>query len=347
MLGPEMRSALLGQKGAPAQNLAWAKMAVGSSVLAYAIHKVLAGEATGDYPTNKEEQDRWKLLGIQPNSVPIGGYYVNYDRLGPAGNVFHMGASIGTIIQHWDTKDKTLNENLMSAIWQGAVATANQIGNEVGFQSLKNAMEAMNDEKKGARFAALQVGSFVYPSSFLRQNAALIDPYQRKVDDLTSALKYEIPFVRETLLPKRDPLYGEPLPNPAYHALKRTSPINIDPVKMELDRLKIWPGQPADHIHGVKLTPEIYAEYQTIAGGLVKHMLQATINNENWHTLSPFVQQQTIRAIIKRARTGDQNNPGANGFIMARHPEIMQQALKDAKDLINGEKPKKKLTEQQ
>jgi hypothetical protein len=111
-----------------------------------------------------------------------------------------------------------------------------------------------------------------------------------------------------------------------------------------LDRLKIWPGQPADHIHGVKLTPEIYAEYQVIAGGLVKQLLQATINNENWHTLSPFVQQRTVRAIIKAARTGDQNNPGANGIIMARHPEIMQQALQDAKDLINGEKPKKKLS---
>jgi len=336
VLGPEMRSALLGEKGAPAQNLAIAKMAIGSSVMGYFIHKVLAGDATGDYPTDQKERQKWEMLGIQPNSIKIGGQWVSMERLGPVGNVAHMGASIGSIIQHYDGHD---DDALTSAIWASAVATANQIGNEVGFQTLRNVIDALERKDRATRFVAYQAGSFMPFSSFVSQNASAIDPYQRKADTLIDGLKYRIPFLRETLLPKRDPLFGEPVENPGYHSIVRTSQINTDGIKAELDQLGYYPTAPDRTIKGVKLTPELYDEYQVQAGTLTREMLDRAVSMPHWHDMNVFARHETVKKVVSAARSA------AETVMMANHPQILQQAYQDRLDLINGVKPKKNLTE--
>lgn len=327
VLGPEMRNAILGKKGAPAQNLAIAKMAIGSSLIGYFVQKALTGDATGDYPTDPKERQDWESLGIQPNSIKIGGYWVSLERLGPAGNVAHMGASIGSIVKHYDGKD---DDAITAAIWAASVAAANQIGNEVGFQSLKNIFEAQRDEKKGAKFVALQAGSFIYPSSFLGQNASIIDPYERKANDLISGLKYRIPFLRETLLPKLDPVYGEPIHNPGYHAIKRMGPVSTDPIKLEMQRLQIHPTQPEDRLGGVKLTPEVYERYQMVAGALSKSLLGTVVNDPSYQQMPDIARETAIRNAIETARKA------AGTAIQGANQTLILQGLQQKLDHING-----------
>lgn len=333
VLGPEMRSALLGEKGAPAQNLALAKMAIGSSVIGYFIHKALGGEATGDYPIDAKERRRWQLMRIPPNSIQVGGYWVNLERLGPAGNVAHIGAELGQIIKHYDGQD---DKALMKAIMGGVVGAANQVGNEVGFQTLKNLFEAMTGEKKFEQVLSYQAGSFIYPSSLLSQNASFIDPYMRQAKDLTSELKYRIPFLRETLPPKLDPLYGEPVPNPAYHAIKRTSPVETDPVKAELDRLGVYPAAPKDQIGGVKLPPALYDRYQELAGSLTKRFLEQLISNPKWDKMPASMQADKVKDIIQSAR-----ETAAKIVQAVPTTGILRQGIQDQRDKINGVKPGK------
>lgn len=326
VLGPEMRSAILGQKGVPAQNLAIAKMTVGSSVIGYFMHKALSGTATGDYPLDQKERRKWEDLDIRPNSIQIGNQWVGYERLGPIGNVAHMGAAIGSIIKQYNGQD---DDALTKAIWTSAVAAANQVGNEVGFQSLKNLIEALENQHRAERFIAWQGGSFLPMSSFISQNASIIDPYQRKANTLIDGLKYRVPFLRETLLPKRD-FFGEPVPNPSYHTITPMGPVNTDPVKQELARLDIPPAPLQDRIGGVKLTPKLLDEYQVVVGSLAKTMLEPLVRAPGWSRLPPNVQIDTLHSRIKSA------HELAQSIMQARHPELITSGMEQRKDYITG-----------
>lgn len=327
ILGPEMRAAILGRKGAPAQNLAIAKMAVGSSIIGYFIHKTLAGESTGDYPSDPKERKDWALQGKQPNSSKMDGQWVSRERFGPVGNLANIGANLASIIQHYNGQD---DDALTKALWASTMAAANQIGNEVGFQTLRNFIDAIEDPKKAQRFVAWQAGSFMPASSFLSQNASIIDPYMRKADDLVSGLKYRIPLLRETLPVKRDPLYGEPVPNPGYHTVFRSAPSRADAVKLEMARLDYHPGAPVNRVGGLKLTPEMYDEYEATAGPLVKQMLQSYVSQPAYQSLPDSVKAREFHAIVSTGRAQ------ARLAIMAHHPELMQQGIEARKTAIFG-----------
>jgi hypothetical protein len=298
-LKTEMASAILGEHGAPAQNLAIAKVVVGSSIMGYFINKALSGDANGDYPTDAKERREWSLMNKQANSVKMGDQWVNMERLGPPGNLAKLGANIGAIIRDYDGKDDDAVTKAMWATWMAAV---NQIGDEVGFQTLRNAIDAIEDPKKASRFMAWQVGSGIPFSSFLSQNASIMDPDMRVANTLVDGLKYRLPSVRETLLPKRDPIYGEPVHNPGYMSVMRESPINTDRGKAELDRLGYYPTAPQRTIGHVKLNDEQYDRYEATAGPLVKQMLAAEINSPRYQAMPDAAKTERVKGIIEFAR---------------------------------------------
>ena len=51
----------------------------------------------------------------------------------------------------------------------------------------------------------------------------------RQAKTIIDGLKYRIPYLRETLLPKRD-WSGQPVPNPQYGNILRSTQVNTDPV---------------------------------------------------------------------------------------------------------------------
>jgi hypothetical protein len=238
-------------------------------------------------------------MNKQANSVKMGDQWVNMERLGPPGNLAKLGANIGAIIRDYDGKDDNAVTKAMWATWMAAV---NQIGDEVGFQTLRNAIDAIEDPKKASRFMAWQVGSGIPFSSFLSQNASIMDPDMRVANTLVDGLKYRLPSVRETLLPKRDPVYGDPVHNPGYMSIMRESPINTDRGKAELDRLGYYPTAPQRTIGHVKLTDEQYDRYEATAGPLVKQMLTAEINSPRYQAMPDAAKTERVKGIIEFAR---------------------------------------------
>ena len=79
-LGPEMRAAIMGERGVPAQDLAIAKMVVGTLLVSYFVYQGLKDEATGAYPTNQKERNEWRLMGKIPNAVQAGGEWHQMER---------------------------------------------------------------------------------------------------------------------------------------------------------------------------------------------------------------------------------------------------------------------------
>jgi hypothetical protein len=326
----KMGSALKGDLGHSAQNLALAKTTVGSAVLGYFIDKALSGVATPDYPTDPKDiktRRQWQLLGIQPNSLQIGDQWVEMNRLGPVGNVARIGANLGSIIKNYNGAD---DHALLGALWNGAMAAVNQVADETGFQTLRNMIDVIDGKQDPARFLAWQGGSLLPFSSFLSQNASIVDPDMRKANDFVSSLKYRIPGLRETDLPKRDPLFGEPVPNPGYHTLLRESPVNKDPTKAELDRIGYYPTAPQKTIGHVKLNDEQYDRYEATAGPLVKQMLSAAINTPAYKQLPTGQQEAMVKGIIAAGRAR------ARQAMQMAYPELIQQGIDARTRQISG-----------
>jgi hypothetical protein len=249
-------------------------------------------------------------------------------------NSIMIAAAIGAIAHRFAmdaaAPDKGADEAMSHAVWATVNAAANTIGNEVGFQSLRNFMDAIEDEKKGGGFIAYEATSMLPFSSLLTQTASFMDPHMRVAKGMVSALLNRIPGLRETLLPKRDPLYGELTNNPGYHSILRNVPINTDPVKMELERVNLHPTAPKDVIGGVKLTPEQYDRYQATAGPLVQRALTSLVNHPGWQNIGMADRADTLKATISAMR-----QQAATAMQIAE-PKLIQQGLQQRLDYISG-----------
>lgn len=136
-------------------------------------------------------------------------------------------------------------------------------------------------------------------------------------------------------MPKRDWL-GQPLDNPAYHSILRTKAVNADPIDLEISQLRGFrPAPPQDRIGGVKLPPKLYDEYQATAGAMTRATLEKMVNSPGWSNMPPFVREQAIHGVVESMRRS------AGILMQIRHPEIMEQGIKDRTDRINGVKPTK------
>lgn len=334
VLDKEMRANIKGENGGRAQDLAIARMTVGSSVMAYFAHKYMQGEVTSNYPTDQNERKDWALQHKPANSIQIGDRWVSFERFGPAGDLAQLGAAIASVGHRFaldkNAPDKGFDEAFSHAVWATVNAAANTIGNEVGFQSLRNFMDAIQDEKKGGSFASYQATSMLPFSSLLSQTASFMDPHTRVAKSMVNGLLNRLPVLRETLAPKRDPLYGEPVENPGHHGILRSEPINTDPVKLELERVNLHPSAPRDVIGGVKLTPEQYDRYQATAGPLVQRALESLVNHPGWQSIPAPARADTLRATISAMR-----QQAATAMQIAE-PKLVQQGLQQRLDYISG-----------
>jgi hypothetical protein len=334
VLDKDMRANILGENGGRAQDLAIARMTVGSSVMSYFVNAYMQGKVTSNYPTDPNERKDWALQQKPANSIQIGDRWVSFERFGPAGDLAQIGAAIGSIAHRFamDKNDpaKGVDEAFSHAVWATANAAANTLGNEVGFQSLRNFMDAIEDEKKGGSFASYQATSMLPFSSLLTQTASFVDPHMRVAKSMVNGLLYRIPELREGLLMKRDPLYGEPLNNPGYHDVMRSLPVNTDPVKIELERVNLHPTAPRDVIGGVKLTPEQYDRYQATAGPLVQRALTSLVNHPGWQNIQLADRADTLRAAISAMRQK------AAVAMQIAEPKLIQQGLQQQLDYASG-----------
>src|SRR5262249_37078171 len=157
-------------------------------------NRVMNGMMTGDYPSDPKERQKWKIQNKQPNSVLINNTWVSYQRFGPIGEMFHIGATIGDVVEHVRSED---DDAMTKATW-AAAAGAVHLLDETGLIGLSMIMEAVRDENKGAAFMANQAAARLPFSSFLRQTAsggipftggAMGDPYMRKAKGFLEGIK--------------------------------------------------------------------------------------------------------------------------------------------------------------
>jgi hypothetical protein len=340
-LDTETRAALKGEAGAAKQDMAIARMVVGSAVGVWAVNQVLNERMTGFGPTEPKERAQWIATGHQPYSIRIGDYWYSFNRFGSLGTMLGLYSNIAEVIPHL----KPDAEELTKAIGMTVHSTGRLMEDEVGMQGLAGLMEAINEpDRKGAKFVSNFAGSLLPYSSMQRQVASSMDPYMRETKSVVDGLRYYIPGQRQGLDLKRDwtglPVanagYGGDVPNaPGLSSIIQHRNAVADPIALEMQALDLRPAAPQNRISGVKLPPKIYDAYQSTAGAFTREALTHYVEQPNWHELPAFVREQMFKATIESTRKA------AAAATQMQYPQIIQQGVADRTAKIRGEKPTK------
>jgi len=339
-LPAETRADLFGKNGAVKQDMAIARVVVGSAVGAWAVNMVANDRMTGAGPTDPKERAQWLATGHQPYSIRIGDEWYSFNRFGSLGTMLGLHSNLAEVIPHL----KPDSEELTKALIMTVHSTGRLLEDEVGFQGLAGLIDAINDPtRNGARYISNLAGGLLPMSSFQRQTASSMDPYMRETKSVVDGLRYYIPVVRQDLLPKRDWLgepitnagYGGDLPIPGLSSIIQHRPAAAAPIAEEMKRLDLHPAVPVDRVGGVKLPPKLYDQYQMAAGQLTRQVLSNWVAQPSWYQMPEFARAEVFRRSISAARQQ------AGAMMMGMYPQIIQQGVQQQVDQINGVKPTK------
>jgi len=277
--------------GGARRDLALARMSLGSMVMAVAADFAAAGYITGDGPSNPLLRARW-LETHQPNSIRIGDTWYSYSRLEPVGALFGIAATIAEMAGELDEDE---NAEITTA---AAIAAAKYATSRTWLRSMSDAFDALsNPDRSGPRFIRRLAGSIV-PAG-VAQIERTLDPTLRATESILDEVKSRIPGLSATLPPRRN-LWGEPIIlggglGPDMISPVYTKDITPHPVDDELLRNRVKISMPAKQVDGVRLTPEEYDRYVSLAGneltlpatGLgLKDTLEQLINSPEYQQMS-------------------------------------------------------------
>ena len=300
LLSSDVRDALMGRKGNVEQDMAAAKMLVGTTLaVTYGALKAM-GYITGSAPRDTKERAVW-LRNFQPYSVRIGDVWYDAHRLGP------LGMHLGVAADLYDSAHLAgTGEYLNASVALGHAISQNVL--DASFlKGPSDLILAVEDPGRyGQRYVTNMLSSFLPFSVGESQMARAIDPYSRRERTLADAFAVKIPFESESLQPNLD-LWGQPIPN--RHALGGAAISAIymqkaaaDPVDQAMLKTGVFPARLEQRIKNVKLTEPEYAFLVQQAGVLSKGRLDALVADPGFQAEPGFMQQRRIIQIIEQSR---------------------------------------------
>ena len=281
---------------------------VGTSIFALGSYLMGKGIITGQ-PKDANEAKQWDLENKPRNSILIGGKWRSLNSIGPEAVVFLAGAK--------------LNEEMNNP--EGSLANYGMtLGKDYLDQSFVQGLQApVNAITDPQRYGKSYVGSL--SSSFIpnivKDASRALDPTARETNNLSlnpfknDYIKAGIPFVRNTLLPKRDVLGNQMPQEPtgwgAFTDLFNSkTPIN-NTVVDELSRLykggsdatpsKLTPSQTILK-QKVKLTYEQLNNLESGIGEVLRPKLEKLISDPNYQKLDDESKTKAIDNLVQDTR---------------------------------------------
>lgn len=320
IFSPRIRADLLGKNGGVAQDIALGRALAGSA-LAVAVGSLAAeGLISGSGPSDPKEAATWRLTGWMPHAIRIGDSWVDIHRLGPLGLATGIAADLYEVA-HMITHDDLVT--VAHGLWH---AFTQNILDESFMRGPADLIRAVTDpDRYGKRYFQQMFASFTPYSVGSAQVARAIDPYSRQTRSLMDEIKNKIPWLSETLLPRRD-IWGEPIPNrdvvgvAGLSAIYQTK-INHDPVNRALIAAGVFPAQPERKIRGVELSDQQYDDFSRVAGRMAKQRLNAIVGQPGFDALPQDVRAELIRSTIRVSREA------ARSLVMMQFPSIIKEAV--------------------
>lgn len=254
--------------GGARRDMALAKMATGSMLMAVAADYAGRGVITGAGPTDPDLKATLRRTGWQPYSIKVDDTWYSYNRADPLGSTIGLAADAAEIIGQLDTAKA---DELAAAV---VIAASNNVVNKSylqGFSTLAGAFNQMSPEagvSRGKRIVQQLAGTLI-PTGVATIERTL-DPTLRDAQSIVDQIRSRVPGYSKDLPPTRN-LWGEPvvlsgglgpdIMSPIYASTETNSPAD-----KEMERLRIGVQMPERAIDGVELKPEEYSRYVELAG---------------------------------------------------------------------------------
>jgi hypothetical protein len=255
------------------------------------------------YPTDKKEQQLWKLEGRQPYSIKMGNKWLSLNYVQPFGSIISAGAGYSQA-----RKD---GQSIEQAIGSSAAEAAKAVSSQSFLQGVSRTLSAVQEPGTyGSKFLESTAGSVV--PNLIRHTATTTDPNQRQVNSPLDAVKSGIPKVRKSLLAQQD-AFGSDVPkaskglNPLLNPLK-PSDIRKSDTTTELRRLQdagfgaVPPAVDKNFLGDHKLTNAQINEINGAVGPQIKSVYQGIMSDTRYSKLTDGQKQSALQASAKDYR---------------------------------------------
>lgn len=272
----------------------------GLMLLGYAL--AARGDATGSAPSSPTERDLWEAEQRRPNSVKLGGRWVNISRLGPAGMVIASGAQLHELV------DK--NPADAGKVAGGMLGTFGRVTTDQSFfAGISSALAAVNDPvRSGDSFTKALAGSLV-PAAVGRA-ALASDPLQRETSSPVEQIESRVPGLSRRV-PARLTIFGDPIERTTGdRALALVDPFystraRDEPLVAELRKHNVSVGQPPkDRRLGperIEYTPDERREALASIGPLRREALGRVVATARYQQSPADEQKKLLRAALDAA----------------------------------------------
>jgi len=204
-------SAVKGDQKAFVENLG--RNLTGTGLITLGHYLAKEGYLKGVYPSGGDDKKEWQNRQYSGGDLLIGNKTYNIMGFSPAGNLLQLGASLYEVQQ----AEPDILKQLQTVAAQGVKGLTEQTF-LLGISRMLSGLT--QPEQYAGRWMEGLVSGMV--PTIVRQLAESSDAYQRETHGILDSLKYSIPGLRQTLLPKRD-ILGRQVPTSAASYLGDTS----------------------------------------------------------------------------------------------------------------------------
>lgn len=206
-----------------AEGLAEATTGTGAIWLGYQLSQ--AGLMTGAYPSDRAEQELWKLEGKQPYSIKFGDKWYSLNYTSPFGQIMAVGNNMS------DAQKQ--GESFGGQVSAGIAGGANAVINQSFLQGLQGGLEAVSDPKRYAStFVKQQAGSII--PTLIGDVAKSTDKFQRQVNTPIEAIQAKIPGLAQNL-PAKTNVFGQPMAQKAGPLEMMVNPLRPTTIPTQTD----------------------------------------------------------------------------------------------------------------
>jgi hypothetical protein len=297
--------------GGARRDLALARMATGTAIMAVGMDAASSGLITGNGPKDPAKREALERQGWKPNSIysPADGKYYSFNRADPIGMVLGFAGTVAEKLKESENSPEDFDswEEIMAA---GIGVLSATVVDKTYFTGVSRVLSAVQSSEKSSTAAAKwfdqQTGSMVPFSSALNVMKRFTDPVTREVNSPWDAIQARIAGLSQNLTPARDLWGSERKPQEIYGRVYDViSPVavsqdRISPIDAEMERLQTGVkridkrGEFAGADVNFRDYPKAYDEYVRLAGNELKHptygvgakdFLDAVVSGK--HYLSP------------------------------------------------------------
>lgn len=227
--------------GGARRDLALARTATGSAIMALAADYAASGQISGRGPADVGRREALMRQGWQPYSVRIDDVWYSYNRLDPLGMTMGFAADVTETMRRGEIQPEDMDE------WQemmagGIAAVSQTVMSKTYLRGAADLVQVLSDPKRyGESYVNRQIGTVVPALANTLKRA--VDPVQREVNTPLDAMLARLPGLSERLQPRRDlwgrEVHADELYGQGYDLLApvAASAVKDSPIDAELSRL--------------------------------------------------------------------------------------------------------------